>query len=88
MKYRSKPVVIEAIQYNSADSFSQMKDVWGDAFVDEIMLVPNSTYFFIYTLEGRCTVRPGDWIIKGLLGDFYKCKDEIFKQKYEAINEK
>ncbi|MDE2469106.1 MAG: hypothetical protein KGL35_10290, partial [Bradyrhizobium sp.] len=39
----------------------------------------------IETLEGRMTARPGDWIIKGVKGEFYPCKPDIFEATYEAV---
>lgn len=41
----------------------------------------------VYTLEGRVTARPGDWIIKGVNGEFYPCKPDIFEKTYEPVEE-
>lgn len=41
---------------------------------------------FIETLEGTMKANPGDWIITGLLGEKYPCKNEVFRKKYEPLN--
>jgi len=81
MKFRKKPVVIEAVQYNG-DSVS------ADAVMDMIgtMGVKNSPDgLYIATLEGTMKASRGDWIIKGVAGEFYPCKPDIFEQTYEPV---
>ncbi|MBP8125780.1 MAG: hypothetical protein KAZ26_24235 [Caldilineaceae bacterium] len=83
MQYRKKPVVIEAMQLTD-----EMKDLvhnWagGSATFDK-ELNPTLT---INTLEGNMTARLGDWIIKGIKGEFYPCREDIFLASYEPINE-
>ena len=84
MKYRKKPVVIEAYRLPAAgedvpDSFEQWCDEVGftafESDRDEGMLIP--------TLEGTMRADPGDWIIKGVKGEFYPCKPDIFAATYE-----
>jgi len=85
MKYRKKPVVIEAIQYdgkNSADIFEfcgQSCDRYVREPVGEI-------YLEIVTLEGVMKAQPGDYIIKGVNGEFYPCKPDIFEKTYELVD--
>lgn len=82
MKFRKKPVVIEAVQYlggdesqdNVADFMDANIEVSGDAIL-------------IGTLEGEMMATPGDWIIKGIKGEFYPCKPEIFAATYESVEE-
>lgn len=78
MKYRKKPVVIEAIQWFKM----------GDHSAVECRTVnPNlcvGTFFYIKTLEGYMEVNPGDWIITGVKGEHYPCKPDIFELTYEA----
>jgi hypothetical protein len=93
MKFRKKPVVIEAMQWNgSAESIRQICQ-WANArFEDE----PNVDYVschdgtvsdvLVHTLEGEMQVSPGDWIIKGVKGEFYPCKPDIFEQTYERVD--
>jgi hypothetical protein len=86
MRFRKKPVVIEAIQwtgYNIMDVMTFMAPVEpvhmsGFANSDEIIGID--------TLEGRMTAKRGDWIIKGVKGEFYPCKDDIFRATYDPVD--
>lgn len=82
-KYRKKPVVIEAIQLE--DDLRQHIEVhrWinGNGGVSDIS--PFSTYITIRTLEGDMRADLGDWIIRGVNGEFYPCKPDIFAKTYE-----
>ena len=72
MKYRKKPVVIEAFQWKPE--------------MGEIGPVKQKFIgYVIETLEGDMTVSDGDWIIKGVKGEFYPVKDDIFQQTYERV---
>lgn len=79
-KYRKKPVVIEAVQFNG-ENYSECKDFIGDAF-DNTLNYPN-----IKTLEGVMSVAKGDFIIKGVHGEFYPCKPDIFEKTYEEVKD-
>ena len=87
MKYRKKPVEIDAIQWLGEKSFDElykftnadnnygivgMKDGKGDVAQ-------------IRTLEGVMDAQPGDFIIKGVKGEFYPCKPDIFKLTYDEV---
>jgi len=77
MKYRKKPVVIDAVQFHAIDFPDQWPEgVYGD---------PDSeTGFAINTLEGRAlNVTDGDWIITDVAGERYPCKPGIFAATYE-----
>ena len=80
-KYRKKPVVIEAIQWTGANHAEVIDFMSGDSldFRDEGL--------FIHTREGDMYAAPGDWIIKGVKGEFYPCKPEIFAQTYEPVED-
>ena len=83
-KYRKKPVKIEAIQFNGWN-FGEIYD-WMFGFKG----VHPSCYkeiMTIKTLEGDMTANVDDYIIKGVKGEFYHCKPDIFKQTYEPIIE-
>ena len=90
MKYRKKPVVIEAIQWNGRN-LKEIKDFVGESLEYEIYDaawradagVSPQTYMTIKTLEGKMQVSKGDYIIKGVQGEFYPCKPDIFEQTYE-----
>lgn len=81
-RYRTKPKEIEAIKF-TAQNFNEIVRWCGDA-IGEI----GADFFTIHTLEGdmKATLNK-DYIIKGLLGEFYPCKVEAFEQKYELIKE-
>ena len=88
MKYRKKPVVIDAIQWNG-DNLTEIKN-----FVDEKVLLCDypigkheQVELRIETLEGDHLVTKGDYIIKGVKGEFYPCKPDIFEQTYEMVGE-
>ena len=78
MKYRKKPVVIEAIQYNG-ENIDEIYEFTGDVLEETV------TEIGIRTLEGFMKMTPGDWIIKGVNGEFYPCKPDIFEKTYEAV---
>jgi hypothetical protein len=83
MKYRNKPVVIEAMQLTSNDAIVAAIE-WCGGHPWMVGMEPGVQ---IKTLEGTMYAGPGDWIIKGVKGEFYPIKDEIFKQTYEATND-
>lgn len=79
MKYKTKSVEIEAEKFSES-----MSKEFSDALCDCL----NSDGWHIHTLEGTSyNLKIGDYIIKGLKGEFYPCKPDIFEMKYEAIND-
>jgi hypothetical protein len=81
MKYRKKPVVIDAIQFTDAVTVMQ----WVESFEGEIPTIAyRSDGIVIATLEGQMRADPDDWIIRGVQGKFYPCKPDIFEATYEA----
>ena len=73
MKFRKKPVVIDATQwFNDGDHWAVEYD-------------PDEGRYFIRTLEGPMTVLAGDWIITGVAGEHYPCKPDIFEAIYERV---
>ena len=75
MKYRKKPVVIEAYQNLASIPYP-------DWMLGKAVGVCGG-YVQISTLEGVMTAEPGDWIIKGIKGEVYPCKPDIFEATYE-----
>lgn len=81
-RYRKRPLEIEAVQIDSND-YDGMCDIlsWAGASpvdsLDCVMRIP--------TLEGDMLASPGDYIIKGIRGEFYPCKANIFEATYEEI---
>lgn len=86
MKYRKKPVIIEAIQWTGKNK-KEIKEFVGSMAEFEIAeLKDNKLYYlFINTLEGRMEASEGDYIIKGVNGEFYPCKPDIFDKTYEKV---
>ena len=81
-KYKKKPVIIEAVQYNGTNE-NEIYDFIGDK------ILSNKQGLLIPTLEGTMIASVGDYVIKGIKGEFYPCKPDIFKQTYdEIINKK
>ena len=90
MKYRKKPVVIEAWQIPSraqiADGEWPPMPPWlMTAVCDHVVspLMDNTDAVTILTLEGRMRGQAGDWIIQGVKGELYPCKPDIFAATYE-----
>ena len=81
MKYRKKPVVVEVIHYRGKQDDSFLK-----AFVDSHCLYRDSdtSKCLIVTHEGDHQITDGDYIIKGVKGEFYPCKPDIFEMTYES----
>ena len=88
-KYRKKPVVIEAVQWNKLNDAPdvRMATAWD---IDTFNLLPRmldgeGPFGVIETLEGPHIVTPGDWIITGVKGEQYPCKPDIFEATYELV---
>ncbi len=81
MKFRKKPVVIEAHQFLGAFSVDEMPEDFKTALVNHNKM--SGQFWTIETLEGEHFVTVGDWIIKGVKGEFYPCKPDIFALTYE-----
>ena len=87
MKYRKKPVVIEAVQWDGENLDEVMTFCNGDASYE--LMARGSSELVIATLEdgeliARHVASVGDFIIKGVAGEFYPCKPDIFDKTYEA----
>lgn len=84
-RYRKRPVVIDAVQYTGdTDALDRWLDQWhGEA--DGPHMWADGDAVVIGTLEGDMTASVGDWIIRGVQGEFYPCKSDIFKATYEAV---
>jgi hypothetical protein len=81
-KFRKKPVTIEAMQLTDAKSVLDIEE-WIDS--KAVGFNTNPPTIWIDTLEGRMTANAGDWIIKGVDGEFYPCKDSIFIKTYQEV---
>jgi len=81
MKYRKKPVIVDAIQWTGenekeVESFLVLGGAWFDK---------DSNFLIIRTLEGDIYADKGDYIIRGIKGEFYSCKPDIFEETYETL---
>jgi len=76
MKFRKKPVVIEATQWFAHGDHPAVLAINGDS----------GPYYYIDTLEGPMVVSAGDWIITGVKGKRYPCKPDIFEMTYEVVD--
>ena len=93
MKFRKKPVVIEAVQYSRRFLWP---DWFHDAVSDERIRTYNTGKFqdwtapcwaMISTLEGDMKVSENDWVIRGVKGELYPCKPDIFAMTYEPAGD-
>lgn len=93
--FRKKPVEIEAVQFDGHNGTEIMLFVgqklkhWAVPHGMELDLddIPHNAYgIVISTLEGDMTASKMDWIIKGVNGEYYPCKPDIFEKTYEPIN--
>ena len=84
MKYRKKPVEIDAVQWVS-DNIEQVYEMLGDNLIINTDKDKDEVKHFINTLEGKMEMSWGDYIIKGVKGEFYPCKPDIFELTYEKI---
>lgn len=80
MKYRKRPIVIEAIQITGNNDDELLS--WINEYIVPFEMVGDHE-MIIHTLEGDLKASKGDWIIKGVKGEFYPCKPDIFEQTYE-----
>jgi hypothetical protein len=76
MKYRQRPLVVEAVQW-----LREVRPIHelgvGYTLVDGTL--------YIDTLEGKMSVAPGDWVVKGIKGEFYGVRNDIFRATYEEV---
>lgn len=76
-KYCKKPVEIEAVQW-TGDNVKEIAD-----FTEGNIATNEDNKLYVFTLEGGHLALVGDYIIKGVRGEFYPCKPDIFEQTYE-----
>ena len=77
MRFRKKPVVIEAVRFDGTMTSIEPLNI------PDCSQELGSKTLQIPTLEGEMTAQPGDWIIRGVNGEFYPCKPDIFEKTYE-----
>ena len=96
MKFRTKPVVIEAMQWpeegrREYESVCQRANIhrWvnGNGGKTTVVYEASDVYAAIVTLEGKMRISSGDWVIRGVKGEFYPCKADIFEATYEPVED-
>lgn len=88
MKYRKKPVIIEAIQFeDNSDRIIEIHEFMGGDTIRVNYEDKNNPYLKIETLEGIMKASVGDYIIKGVNGEFCPCKPDIFEKAYERVTD-
>jgi hypothetical protein len=87
MKYRKKPVVIEAVQWTGSNE-PEIAAFCPDAYWDgELPINAKNGVLIVKTLEGQHVASFGDYIIRGVAGEYYPCKPKIFGETYESVDE-
>lgn len=99
-KYRKLPIEIEAIQWTGKigvqeNNLDEIKTFVGEENMHteindtayEVGIAPPSVMLYIHTLEGQMLAMPKDYIIKGVNGEFYPCKTDIFEKTYEPVTD-
>lgn len=84
-KYRKKPVVIDAIQW-TGENHAEIEAFMGYGGYKWSSIHPDA-HLIIFTLEGDHRAITGSWIVKGIKGEFYPCKPDIFAATYELVEE-
>lgn len=86
-KFRKKPVVIEARLYDGTNAYDLIDWIDQDAAGNDAVIDTEDDAVCIKTLEGVMAASVGDWIIRGVQGEFYPCKPDIFDSTYEPVEE-
>ena len=96
--FRKKPVEVQAAQLAGSDGDVHAVYKWveantqgsfdprvADVPASGVSIDPSTGFMLIATMEGVMQAKPGDWIIRGVQGEFYPCKPDIFAATYEAV---
>jgi hypothetical protein len=92
LKYRKRPLVIEALQYDGTRASATVirGKLLGTKtpahYFDDVLEGADGMALRIETLEGNLRVMPTDWVIVGVEGEAYPCKDSVFQATYEAVS--
>ena len=83
-KYRKKPVEVEAFRLRPGMALGEFPD-WAKDTAARRMIEDGP--FFIDTLEGTMVANDGDWVIRGVKGELYPCKPDVFAMTYEEVED-
>lgn len=84
MKYRKKPIVVDAMQLPPVDEDASEELIDFLHAMDEDWESEKDGYLVIKTMEGNMAAKPGDWIIKGIKGEYYPCDATVFAESYDV----
>lgn len=90
-KFRKKPIVIEAVEYAGNGNLHSRYNgqipnwMWTALEAGTLHSSNGNDPLIVETLEGPLTISPNDWIIKGITGELYPCKPDIFQATYEEV---
>lgn len=84
-QYRKKPVVIEAVQW-TGENLGEIIGFFQSNQRFHLRNVGGWRELYVYTLEGQMLASIGDYIIKGVKGEFYPCKPDVFEATYEEVS--
>jgi len=89
-RFRKKPVVIEALQWhgNNYPALNKFVENGQHVALPRQLRKSDKGAILVVTLEGEMRANVGDWIIRGVKGEFYPCKPDIFEATYEPVEEK
>ena len=87
MKFRKKPVVIDAVQW-TGDNLGEVFDGLNMQHMELRSIYPGAASGMLYvrTLEGEMRADKNDWILRGVRGELYPCKPDIFSETYERVS--
>jgi len=86
MKYRKKPVVIDAVRVNDLLGNRSSIPPWAGNAIRTGDVSFSGEHLYIKTLEGVMSATLDDWLIRGVKGELYACKPDIFQQTYEPVD--
>lgn len=86
MKFRKKPVVIDAVKFTGTNQMEIAAFANGGEQPSKFEIDPERG-LSIETLEGVMHVSPGDWVIRGVKGEYYPCKPDIFRASYDLVGD-
>ncbi len=86
MKFRKKPVVIDAVQFFPSLELTPGKTI-GGVTCDGLIPGTGEAFYVVKTLEGHMRIFPGEWLITGIKGELYPCKPDIFEATYERVED-
>jgi hypothetical protein len=87
MKFRKKPIIIEAMQTDGTVKTANTIREWSNDQLRDHWCGKGQVAFSVQTLEGLMLASPGDWIIRGVRGEYYPCKPEIFAATYDPVED-